>query len=98
MLDIVEYKDLARDASGGSIATGAEPNLRVQQLPVVSQSSQSSAFVDGTTFVRVHSSEACRVAFGANPTADATSMRLAPNSTEFFGVRSGHKVAVIASL
>lgn len=96
VLDINEYAFQARDGRNNVVPTGAEPSP-LQQVVVGAGSVQSAAFADTTRLVRVHSDVVCRVAFGLNPTAAATSMRLAAGSTEFFGVIPGHKVAVITS-
>lgn len=95
-VDITEYSFLARDAQGNTIPAGREPG-RVQQVPIGGSSQQSSAFAGDTNFVRVHADSACRIAFGANPSADMSCARLAGGATEFFGVRPGDKIAVISS-
>lgn len=95
-LDISEYDALAVDVNGHVIAAGVEPPV-VEQAPVTIgvSSTQSAAFNERTRFVRLHCDVACRVAFGVNPTASATSKRMAAGQTEFFGVRPGQRVAVI---
>lgn len=97
-VDVIEYQFLASDSLGNVIPTGREP-AAVVQTPVAigGVSTQSAAFGSNTRLVRLHTDAACRVAFGENPTATANSMRLAANSTEFFGVIPGQKVAVITS-
>lgn len=71
----------------------------VDQTPVVigAGSLQSAAFDAATTIVRIHTDAICSIAFGTNPTATANTMRLAANSTEYFSVKFGHKVAVITN-
>jgi GMP synthase-like glutamine amidotransferase len=95
VVDITHYRDLARASVGGAVQTGQEPALSTQQVSITAGSVQSAAFPSGTKMVRVHTDGAVRVAFGANPTAAATTMRLAAGQTEYFGVMEGHKVAVI---
>lgn len=96
-LDITEYKQLACDALGHAVQAGQEPAIATQQLTPSGVSGQSVAFANVTAFVRLHTDVNCRIAFGENPTAAAGSMRLPAGATEFFGVRPGHKVAVISS-
>ena len=70
-----------------------------QTVAITAGSLQSTAFKGNTQMVRVHTDAICSVAFGTNPTATATTKRLAANSTEYFTVPSGqaYKVAVITN-
>lgn len=96
-LDISEYTRLARDSQANVIPTGVEPARVQQQVAIGAASAQSAAFDSATTFVRVHTDTPARIAFGVNPTATSASMRMSPGATEYFEVRYGHKVAVIAT-
>lgn len=96
-LDVTEYKSIADERSGGKLPAAQEPAITHQQVAISGASAQSNAFHSATEFVRVHADEAVRVAFGANPTATATSMRMSAGATEYFGVRAGDKVAVIST-
>jgi len=50
---------------------------------------QSSAFNAKTRFVRLHADAICSIEFGTNPTAAATTARMAAGQTEFrWGSRS----------
>jgi hypothetical protein len=71
----------------------------VDQTPVVigAGSLQSAAFDNATTVVRIHTDAICSIAFGTNPTATANSMRLPADTTEYFSVKGGQKVAVITN-
>jgi hypothetical protein len=71
----------------------------VEQTPVVigAGSLQSAAFDAATTVVRIHTDAICSIAFGTNPTATTSTQRMAADSTEYFSVKFGHKVAVIAN-
>lgn len=97
LLDITEYSELAVTRRGNPVMSGQEPSLVQQQVSVGAGSVQSAAFNESTEFVRIHSDVACRITFGASPTATTQSMRLSAGGTEFFGVQPGHKVAVIAT-
>jgi hypothetical protein len=94
---VTEYSELAAAGSGHPILAGQEPSLAVQEVAIGGASAQSNAFSSATRFVRVHADAACRVAFGADPTALASSTRLPANGTEYFGVKPEHKIAVIQS-
>lgn len=96
VLFISEYDNVARD-NVGMVQAGQEPSITTQTVAIGAGSTQSNAFNANTKFVRIHTDAICSVAFGANPTASATTARLAAGQTEFFGVRPGHKVAVITN-
>jgi hypothetical protein len=96
-VDITEYRAMARDDRAQVVPCGLEPALTNQQLTAGGASTPSAAFGAATRFVRVHADEDVRIAFGANPVASAASPRMAANSTEYFGVVAGQKVAVIAT-
>lgn len=84
---------------------GGDPKNRSEAIfPGTSQtrtftgtSAQSSAITAGVTIVRLFATQDCFVAFGANPTAAATSMFLAAGIVEYVGVTGGDKIAAIQS-
>ncbi len=94
VLDVSEYHAQAVDQGGNKLPAGQEPSIADQQLAIGSEV-KSAAFKG--SFVRIHADAACRILFGANPTASSTSKRMAANTTEFFGVTPGHKVSCITS-
>lgn len=59
----------------------------------------TNAFQAGTTLIRVNADAPCSIAFGAAPTATATSMRMSGGATEYFVVdpSSALKIAVITN-
>lgn len=93
---ITEYEKLARAGDGPLIMAGQEPAVAEQTKSVGGASAQSSAFNARTTFVMVHASEVCHLAFGADPTAVTTAHRMGAGETRFYGVNAGQKLAVIA--
>ena len=97
-VDIVEYCSLASDGPGQKIAAGMEPARNIQQVAVGPASAQSEAFDSATRFVRVHTDTTIRIVFGSDPVASASSPRMVANSTEFFGVIPGIKLAVIQAV
>ena len=98
ILDITEYAELGVTGKGHTVMAGIEPSLGNQQVAITGAALQSVALKDNTKFVRIHCDAACRVKFGANPTADPNSMRLAASGTEYLGVSaSGLKISVIST-
>lgn len=96
---ISEYQEGAKEyPTPRPIAAAQEPTV-AEQTPITSSgtSAQSAAFNSTTKLVRIHTDGIISVAFGVNPTADVNSKRLAANTTEYFGVRPGDKVAVITN-
>lgn len=92
---IQEYARQPIDRNNRLLRAGEEPAVTSQTVAVTVGSVQSNPFNAATGFIRVHTDVVCSVAFGLNPTATTTSMRLAANTTEFFGVTPGHRIAVI---
>jgi hypothetical protein len=71
------------------------PPVAEQQVTVGAGSLQSSAFT--ARYIRMHTDTACRVKFGANPTAAATTaFVMAANTAVVVRVTVGQKLAVIA--
>ena len=97
VLYISEYQDMPMTGSGPAFQAGMEPAIATQTVAIGGTSTQSAAFNASTRFVRLHTDAICSVLFGSNPTATATSPRMAANATELFGVKGGHKVAVITN-
>lgn len=95
---ISEYVRAGIGLNGQMLPVGEEPSV-VEQTPVAigGASVQSAAFGSTTKFVRIHTDAICSIAFGSNPTATSNSKRLAANSTEYFAVYPGQKVAVITN-
>ena len=94
---ISEY-DVMPVLDGRSIPTGAEPAIAEHTVAITGASVNSNVFGASTKFIRVHTDAICSYKFGVAPTATATTPRLAANSTEFFGVKAGHRVAIITNV
>lgn len=73
------------------------PPIAEQKLTVSGTSTQSAVFNTNTRMVALHTSEVCSVAFGSNPTATVNTKRMAANTTEYFEVKPGDRVAVITN-
>ena len=97
---ITEYARQGRDASGFMMVVADEPPVANQTVAITAGSVQSSALNAGTKFIRVHTDAICSIEIGTNPTASATTRRLAANSTEYFSVplNQSYKVAVITNV
>ncbi len=94
---ISEYSTMAMDLRGFMMPAGKEPSLVDQTVAITATSLESLAFNSDTRVVRISTDAVCSIAFGDDPVATTNSKRLAANQTEFFGVRPGQKVAVIAN-
>jgi hypothetical protein len=99
VLYITEFAAQSRDARGAQMRVPDEPPAAEQTVAISAGSLQSSALNALTKFVRVHADAICSIAIGTNPTATATTRRLAAGSSEYFGVplNGGFKVAVITN-
>lgn len=80
---------------GAPLPVLAYPPIASQTVVNTGATTQSAAFNAETKIICIHTDSICSVEFGANPTATTSSRRLAANSTEFFEVVAGQKVAVV---
>ena len=87
----------------GDIAIGRAqamtlPPLASQTVAIGGTSAATTnAFGQNTRMIRVHTDAVCSIAVGPSPTAVATAMRMAADTTEYFGVNPGDKIAVITN-
>jgi hypothetical protein len=95
-LYITEFAQLGQQ-QGEAVQMPLGPPLAEQKLAIGGASTPSAAFNAATRLVRLHTDAICSVAFGAAPVAAATNARLAANTTEYYGVPPGSKVAVITN-
>lgn len=58
---------------------------------------ESTAFAAGTTIIRVHTDAICSVVIGTTPVATTSNMRMVAGQTEYFGVKAGDKISVVAN-
>jgi hypothetical protein len=75
----------------------AMPPITTQTVAIGGSSTQSAAFNTDARVIAVHTDAICSIEFGTNPTATANSRRMAANTTEYFEVLPGNKVAVITN-
>lgn len=76
-----------------------QPSLADQTVAIGGGSVQSSAFQSTTAYVMLSADSVCSIAFGTNPTATTSNMRLPANVPIFFHVPPGQsfKVAAISN-
>jgi hypothetical protein len=94
-LYISEYKDMPVTI-GQFLPVAQEPAITTQTVAITT-TTQSAAFNTNTRFIRVHVDAICSIKFGASPTAVTTDARMAANTTEYFGVIAGQKLAVVTN-
>lgn len=82
---------------GGLVPVVQMPPLTTQTVAIGGASVQSAAFNAKTSIIALHTDAICSIEFASNPTATANSRRLAANTTEYFEVQAGFKVAVITN-
>lgn len=99
VLYITEFATIKVIPAGLHVQVADQPALAEQTVAIGGSSTQSSAFNATTRLVRIHTDAICSIEFGTNPTATATTARMAANTTEYFGVLGGgtYKVAVITN-
>lgn len=67
------------------------------QVVTFTTTTQSTAFAYNTRFVRVTADADCHIAYGSNPTATTSSLRMAAETVEYFGVNPGDKIAAVTA-
>lgn len=82
---------------GGLLPVALFPPLTTQTVAIGGGSTQSAAFGADSRMIGVHTDAICSVEVGSNPTATSNSKRMAANTTEYFEVTPGHKIAVITN-
>jgi hypothetical protein len=96
-LYITEFASQGVDTKGREIQVAKQTPIANQRVGVSGVSAQSATLNEDTAFVRLHVDAPTAILFGTNPTALATSMRMATDQTEYFAVQtnSGLKIAGI---
>lgn len=79
----------------GLMPVAKMPAITTQKIASGGSSTQSAAFAATTYMVGIHTDAICSIEFGSNPTATTNSKRMAANTTEYFEVDPGLRVAVI---
>lgn len=99
-LYITEFTNLGRDTASLIVPAAGQLPAAEQIVTIGVSSGQSATLNPATCLVRLHNDSICSVIFGVNPTATASSMRMAADQTEYFTVTPGlgFKVAVIGNV
>lgn len=94
-LYVTELAKSGNSESGAALPMAGLPAIVDQTVSFTTSSVQSAVFDEDTTFIRVHTDATCFILVGTNPTATTGKLRMAANSTEYFAVLKGHRLAVI---
>jgi hypothetical protein len=86
-LYIAEFSNVL-EMTAGAVSIAATPPIVEQKVPIGAVQN-SNPFNKATRLVRLHCDAICSVAFGNNPTAAISNMRMAANQTEYFKVNGG---------
>lgn len=95
VLYITEFANSGNSNSGAQLPVGSLPAVAEQAVTFTTSSVQSAVFNENTKFIRVHADGDAFILSGENPTSTTGSMKLAADSTEYFAIRKGHRLAVI---
>ena len=99
-LYVTEYGSQFNDTTSGT-EFARHPPIRSYCVPFAATSVASLPFSPGCVSIRVHSDVVCSLSIGGQaPTATAGltgSMRLAANTSEFYAVVPGDRLAVISA-
>lgn len=95
-LFVTVYRHMALDDFNRLIAAPMTPPLDEFYLEIGPESSVSDPFPQYATFISVKPEVDCALAFGEEPVADPDFHRLDAGEKCFYGVREGHRIAVIS--
>lgn len=86
-----------KQSTGQLMPVVSAPAVAHQRLSIGLSSEVSLPFSVDTRVIRVHTDAICSIEIGASPDATTSKTRLAANSTEYFQVSPGDKIAVISN-
>jgi hypothetical protein len=95
-LYITEF-ELPPQYAGGALYVTQMPPLAEQTITITGTSQSSSSFGQYTRIIAVHTDSTCSISISLNPVATVNKKRLYANTTEYFGVLPGQKIAVISN-
>lgn len=93
---ITEYSRSGVGPNGKEIPVPMEPPIAEQTVAITAGSVQSAAFNIATVLVRIHTDAICSKLIGSNPTAVATSGRMAAGTTEYVALDKQRDAATTA--
>jgi hypothetical protein len=94
-LHITCYRDVAWDSNSRPVGAPMTPPLAEAFVDITHESVASDQFPQYTHFICIRSEADCAIAFGENPVADQDYHHIEPGERLFYGVQSGHRIAVI---
>lgn len=94
-LYISVYEHVARDMVNTPIPIPQTPPLAEDWVEITTESKQSCVFEDRARFIMVSTEIPCCLAFGDDPVAEISYHPLSPGVDRWYGVRPGHRLAVI---
>lgn len=97
-LYITEFSGLQTNPNRGEITAAVVPPLANQTVAIGGASGQSAAVNADTRLVRIVADANCHIAFGPDPVATTSMLRMTADAPEYFQVPMGsaYKIAVIA--
>jgi len=94
-VNVTQLRSIARELDGVVMPVAKTPVISSENVTSSGTSAQSAEFAASCSYVRIATDTTVRILFGDDPTALAASVRLLADTTEYFGVVAGQKVAVI---
>lgn len=91
---VTEYASAGQER-GELLQTPRLPYIATHKVAIGSGSAATPAFNAQTTIIRVHTDAKCSIRVGTAPVATVSDPRMAADSTEYFCVAGGLKLAVI---
>jgi hypothetical protein len=86
---------LPRISYGNPLPVVEMPPLATLKITNGGTSTQGAVFNAATRMIGVHTDAIISIAVGVNPTATTNDKRMAANTTEYFFVEAGQRIAVI---
>lgn len=93
---ISEYLSVGIDAKGSQAQCAQEPSITTQTVTYTTATS-SSAFNSQTSLIRITCDAKAHLSFGTAPTATTSHLQIQADTPEYFSVRPGDKVSIVAA-
>ena len=88
---VTEFSDAQKDDQGQQIPVG-KSIITTQSIDYAAPT-QSAAFGEGCSFIRVIADAEVYIDLGKNPVAGNPGVRIPADTIEYFGVEQGHKIS-----
>lgn len=96
-LFINEFSRMALDQGHTSTGVPIVPPIATHRVNIGANSEQGPKWADSTVMIELYATENCCLAFGEDPQADHEYFMMGAGTTRYYGVSSGHRLAVCAS-